>query len=316
MILLGIDIGGTRMKAGLVDRNGRVLRQESDSTPEGVAIFTERLKQLAAKVIQTDSIAAAGFGCKGIIDPATTLVDRLPGAWRFLEGTYLRDALSGLVDSSAPVTADNDAKAALAGEAVWGAARGCKNALLLTLGTGVGGAVLDDGRLLRGATGVGGHLGHIIVDPGGMPCMCGARGCLETVFSSRAIEAEAWSAAHQGASSPMTDELRTNASALSCRAVFEFAAHGDSVASLILERRIKLLGAALAGLMHAYDPEIVILTGQIAEAGEQLFAPLRKEVYWRTYGLLRREVPIVPGGVNDTWGIVGAAALAFMKVNA
>lgn len=314
MILLGIDVGGTRMKAGLVDGDGRVLRQSSAPTPEGVHVFQQHLKILAAQVLQNEIPAGVGFGCKGIIEPETTLVDRLPGAWRFLEGTHLKDALSDLLPPETLVTADNDAKAALAGEVVWGAARGRKYALLLTLGTGVGGAVLDDGRLLRGATGVGGHLGHIIVDPGGMPCMCGARGCLETVFSSRAIEAEAWSAAHQGAASPMTDELRARPDALSCQRVFAYANQGDSVALLILERRIKLLGAALAGLMHAYDPEIVILTGQIAEAGEQLFAPLRKEVAWRTYGLLRREVPIVPGGVNDTSGVVGAAALAHMQL--
>lgn len=314
MILLGVDVGGTRLKAGLVDAEGRILRQNSANTPFHPEPFRQALKQLVAGVIETESVAAVGFGCKGIIDPETTLVDRLPGAWQFLEGSYLRDAISDLLPDDTPVTADNDAKAALAGESVWGAAKGRRNALLLTLGTGVGGAVLDDGRMLRGATGVGGHLGHIVVEPDGMPCICGARGCLETVFSSRAIEAEAWSTAHQGVASPMNDAIRSNPSSLSCRMVFEYAAQGDEAAASILERRIRLLGAALAGLLHAFDPEVVILTGQIAEAGDQLFEPVRREVWRRTQGLLRRDVPIVPGGLNDTSGVVGAAALAYRKL--
>ena len=314
MILLGIDVGGTRLKAGLVDGGGAVLKQDSASTPDTIKTFHERLKQLVGDVIQDARPAATGFACKGIIEPDTTLVDRLPGAWQFLEGHRLDETLAGLIPDAAPVTADNDAKAALAGEVMWGAAQGRRNVLLLTLGTGIGGAVLDDGRLLRGASGVAGHLGHTLVDPDGNSCLCGAKGCLETVFSSRAIEAEAWSAMHQGVASPMTRELRENPASLNCRRIFEHAAGGDRVAMEILGRRIELFGAGLAGLLHAFDPEIVILTGQVAEAGEQLFAPLRRAVHSRTQGLLRRDVPIVPGGVNDTSGVVGAAALAKMAL--
>ncbi|MBI5086956.1 MAG: ROK family protein, partial [Acidobacteria bacterium] len=131
-------------------------------------------------------------------------------------------------------------------------------------------------------------------------------------FSARAIEAEAWTAAHQGCVSSMTEILRTAPDSLDCRFVFAQAARGDLIAPGILERRIKDLGAAIAGLLHALDPEVVILGGSIAEAGAALFEPLQREVDWRVKGLLKRSVPLLPNGVADTSGVVGAAGLAHL----
>lgn len=311
MTHLGVDAGGNRLKAGLVaGSHGQVRNLRSCPTPGTLAGFRESLRGLVVEAMEGERVATAGFGSKGIIDPLTTRVERLPGAWDFLEGTRLGALIEDLLPPGTPIRGDNDAKAALAGEIAWGAARGARNALLLTLGSGVGGAVLCDGRMLRGTTHVAGHFGHILADPHGLPCMCGARGCLETVFSSRAIEAAAWAPVHQGAVSPMTRAFRAEPSKLDCRAIFEWAAAGDPIARWILERRIGIFAAALAGLMHAFDPEIVILTGQVAEAGEALLAPLREAVSWRTQGLLRREVPITGTGLSDTSGVAGAAAVA------
>ncbi|MCL4842656.1 MAG: ROK family protein [Bryobacteraceae bacterium] len=310
---LGIDIGGNRLKAGLVDHQGRVHNFHACATPDSLPEFRATLRALVEQAIAHQQIETAGFGSKGIIDPETTRVERLPGAWDFLEGAALRDFVADLLPAATPIRADNDAKAALAGEIAWGAARGRRNALLLTLGSGVGGAVVCDGHMLRGATHVAGHFGHILADPHGPPCMCGARGCLETVFSSRAIEAEAWSSVHQGAVSPMTRAFRADPAALTCHAIFEWAAQDDPIARWILDRRIDLFAAALAGLIHAFDPEIVILSGQIAEAGEALFAPVRRALHWRTHGLLRREVPVTGPGLNDTSGVAGAAAVGLLS---
>ena len=309
-MFLGIDIGGTRLKAGLVDETGRIVRAESMASPATRAALETALPGLIRQVLGGMRPAGVGFGCKGVIDAETTEVRTLPGQWQFLVGKRLREVLEGLVDDRVPVTADNDAKAALAGEVMWGAARGRRNVLLLTLGTGVGGGVLADGRIVRGAGDVAGHLGHINADPDGPPCMCGNYGCLEAIFSARAIEAEAWAAAHQGCASPMCDILRSDSSALSTRFIFEQASLGDSIAQGLLRRKIRILGASIAGLLHALDPEIVILSGSIAEAGAALFEPLQKEVDWRVQGLLRRSVPLVPSGVRDTSGVIGAAALA------
>lgn len=306
---LGIDIGGTRLKAGLVDAEGRILRMETTTSPASREALEHALPSLIRQVVGGEMPAATGFGCKGIIDPVTTDVKTMPGLWSFLVGMKLRDALRGVVPDTTPVTADNDAKAALAGEVVWGAAKGRRDVFLLTLGTGVGGAVLAGGRILRGSSDVAGHLGHVTADPDGPPCICGNYGCLEAVFSARAIEAEAWRAAHQGITSPMTDILRAQPEVLSCRFIFEQAALGDPVAREIVAKKIRVLGASIAGLIHAFDPELVVISGSIAEAGAPLMEPLQAEVDWRIRGLIKHPVPLVPSGVHDTSGVVGAAAL-------
>jgi glucokinase len=208
-----------------------------------------------------------------------------------------------------PVFADNDARVALSGEIVWGAARGRENVLMLTLGNGVGGAALVNGRLLRGHCGMAGHLGHVTVDPHGPVCSCGNRGCLETVFSARAIEADAWAAVHRGCDSVLTRLFREQPQLATCRTVFQAASEGDTVAVSIVSSAIFKLGAALAGLLHIFDPEIVILGGQLADAGADLLVPLQEEVWGRSRGLLGRDVPIVEQEVADKSGIIGAAGL-------
>lgn len=310
--LLGIDIGGTRLKCGLVAETGEILRAMDTHSPASVDDLRQALLRIVPQVAGGQTPAAVGFGCKGIIDPQTTEVLVLPGMWGFLTGLRLDSLLTGLVPPDTPATADNDAKAALAGESVWGAARGRRNALLLTLGTGIGGAALVDGRIVRGAGGVAGHFGHITVDPEGPICICGNQGCLETFFSARAIEAAAWSLVHLGGSSPMAGILRAHPETLSARFVFEQAALGDPLARHVLNTRIRLFGGALAGLLHAFDPEIVILSGSIADAGAAVFEPLQNEINWRVQGLLQREVPLVPTGLRDTSGVAGAAGLAWL----
>ncbi len=144
------------------------------ATPEALEPMRFALRQLVRDALGQESVQGVGFGCKGIVDPKTTRVDRLPGIWQYLEGTRLRDLLDEIVPSDTPFAADNDAKAALAGEVAFGAARGKRNVMLLTLGTGIGGAILCDGQLLRGASGVAGHLGHFTVDPEGRHVSAGA----------------------------------------------------------------------------------------------------------------------------------------------
>ena len=205
--------------------------------------------------------------------------------------------------------ADNAARVALAGEMVWGAARGRKDVMMLTLGAGVGGAILANGHLLRGHSGVAGHLGHVTVEPDGPLCACGNRGCLETVFSARAIEAAAWSAVHRGCASTLTRLFRDQPQLATCRTVFQAASEGDDVARTIVADAIHKLAAALAGLLHVFDPEIVILGGQLADAGSDLLEPLQQEVWERSRRLLGRDVPLVEQEVADKSGIVGAAGL-------
>ena len=310
MNALGLDIGGTRLKAGLVDRDGKILRQTSAETPKAPAEFRRALAAMVTDLAPDGgALAGVGIGCKGIINYETTRIEVMPGLLRPLEGSLLSD----FIPLEVPVRADNDAKVALAGELLWGAARGRSNVVLLTLGTGVGGAVVAEGKFLRGVGGVAGHLGHVTVDPDGPVCICGNHGCQETFFSADAIEAEGFRAVHSGCVSSLTDSFRGRPESLTCQDVFEAAAAGDGLAAEIRDRAIRRLGAAIAGLLHIFDPEMVILGGQIVEAGPALLEPLQREMNWRAKGLLRRDVPLVLQQVEDRSGIVGAAALVFAE---
>ncbi|MEO8594840.1 MAG: ROK family protein [Candidatus Solibacter sp.] len=308
MVVLGIDIGGNHIRAGMVTEEGAILASRTIRTPPDLDTFLPALQEAIRWLVESMGMpAGVGVGCKGRIDSDTTEIQSLLGPLHFLQGLRLTDVVG--LPLEVPVFADNDARVALAGEMVWGAARGRENVLMLTLGNGVGGAALVNGRLLRGHSGTAGHMGHLTVNPDGAFCSCGNRGCLETVFSARAIEADAWAAVHRGCDSVLTQLFRDQPQLASCRTVFQAASEGDSLAVAIVSRAIFKLGASLAGLLHIFDPELVILGGHVANAGKDLLVPLQDEVWNRSRTLLGREVPIVEQQVADKSGILGAAAL-------
>jgi len=313
MPILGIDIGGTRLKVGLVTDDGQLLTSESAQTPTALEPFNKTFTDLVRQITSNTRPSAIGIGCKGVMDNRTATVITQPGTFSFLEGLSFRNLLAPVFQGNVSVFADNDARVALAGEVAWGAAQGKTNVVMLTLGTGVGGAVLAEGKLLRGAGGAAGLLGHITIAENGRFCDCGNRGCLETVFSARAIQAEALHAVYCGVESVLTDRFKNDYAGLSCKAVFDAAAQGDKVASTITKEAIGTLGAATAGLLHAFDPELLVLGGQITEAGDVLLEPLRKEVAWRSKRFLGRVVPIVTTQIGDGSGVLGAAALTLIR---
>ena len=308
MVVLGIDIGGNQIRAGMVGPDGAILASRTIPTPADLDTFLPGLQEAIGWLVESTELpSGVGVGCKGMIDPDTTRIESLRGPLHFLQGLRIAD-LVGL-PLGVPVFADNDARVSLSGELVWGAARGRENALMLTLGNGVGGAALVNGRILRGHSGMAGNMGHLTVNPHGSVCSCGNRGCLETVFSARAIEAEARAAVYRGCDSVLTRLFREQPQLASCRTVFQAASEGDTLAMAIVSGAIGQLGAALAGLLHIFDPEIVILGGHVADAGADLLVPLQEEVWNRSRGLLGREVPIVEQEVADKSGIIGAAGL-------
>jgi glucokinase len=308
MVMLGIDIGGSQIKAGMVNEEGAILAARTIATPADLDTFLPSLHEAVCWLMEATALpSGVGVGCKGIINPDSTQVETLPGSLHFLEGQCLSELIG--LPNDVPVFADNAARVALAGEMVWGAARGHDEVVMLTLGMSVGGAAVVSGRLLRGHYGIAGNLGHITVEPDGIPCVCGNRGCLETVFSARAIEGEAWSAVHRGCDSTLTRLFREQPQLATCRTIFQAASEGDELSRLIIAKAIRRLGAALAGILHIFDPELVILGGQVADAGDELLNPLQEEVWNRSQGLLGRKVPLVEQQVADKSGIVGAAGL-------
>lgn len=303
---LGFDLGGTQIKAGIVDAQGRVVAARKEATPGTIESFRTTLQSMTRTLLaeSPEPVIGAGFASKGIIDPQTTRVIANPGPTVFLENRTLASLVADALPPGCVIAGDNDARAALAGEVEWGAAKGLSDALMFTLGTGVGGGVLAGGRMIRGAGGIAGHLGHVSVNPWGADCICGGRGCIETMFSARAIESAASEVLHRGVDTALRDSPTRPPT---CEYVFALAQQGDGVARHIIDRAITALAAAMAGLVHALDPEAIIVGGQIAEAGDYLFEKLRLELAWRTRKFLRREIPLVPAQVKDA--IAGAAAL-------
>ena len=303
---VGVDIGATAIKAALVGIGGELIEsfhEPSPRTPAALHDFVHSVLKHAK-----GPVSGIGIGCKGVIETATSRVKSLPGDLHFLEGRLLTEVIAA---GDFPVCADNDARTALVAEVLWGAARGKRNVVLLTLGTGVGGAVLVDGTVLRGASGAAGHLGHVTLDLHGGLCICGNYGCVETRFSARAIESDYLAHLHRAA--PAKLAIGRAGEPPSTEDIFRAAANGDASARCVLDRALEYLTAALVSFLHTFDPEVLIIGGNIAEAGPQLLAPIRDQVERRTRILLGRDVPIVFQSVIGYGGVAGAAGLVFLQ---
>ncbi|AWB90578.1 ROK family glucokinase [Salinibacterium hongtaonis] len=308
MHAVGIDIGGTKIAGALVSYEGEIVRSERVPTPAGdpsaiVDVVTDMILSLS----QGEEVRAAGVAAAGFIDEQQATVYYAPNiSWR---NEPFRDRLLERV--SLDVTIDNDANAAGWAEFRFGAGRGVSDMTMLTIGTGVGGAIVTDGRLLRGGFGTGAEIGHLRVVPGGLPCGCGSRGCIEQYGSGRALLRMANEIADVGGIGIQLADLRQKRGVLT----------GEDVAALIIERDAgamqalrelgSWLGQACASLSAILDPRMFVLGGGVAAAGETLLDPIR-EAYLahlpaRGY---HPEPQFVTAQLGNDAGVVGAADLA------
>ena len=312
--VIGFDAGGTKLLGGVVDQaltvHHRVHRlwRESDRA-DTLALMVEAVQD--ARAVAPDA-SAVGFGLPARIDWANGAAVgsvHLP-----IDGVPFRDWMSEQV--GLPVRVDNDANLALLAELRAGAARGASEAVMLTLGTGVGGGIAIGGRLYRGASGAGAELGHMVVDHDGPACQadCPGRGCLEALVSGPAIGRAGVLAAEQDPGSLLGDALRSGRE-ITGRLVTELAHDGDAAAVAVLEQVGRVLGAGITSLVNAFDPEVVVVGGGVMAAGELLLAPAREVVAQRALPPARDSVRIVPAHFADEAGMLGAALLA-MEENA
>jgi glucokinase len=302
-ILLGIDIGGTKIAAALVDADtGEVLA--SDRVPtharEGGEAVLERAVEMGRTLIGegiTRNVPlplAVGVGAGGQIDPMTGVVlsatDLLPD-WAGMPIRMMFEDAFGL-----PVAADNDVNALGVGEARFGAGRDCPNVLFLSLGTGVGGAIIADGRLYHGARGAGGEVGHLILYPDGLPCTCGGRGCLEQYASGAAL---ARLYQEEGGGVEMDG------------AVIGAEAREDPVgpAARAVRRLGEYLGLGLTSLASVLDPDKIIIGGGLSDLGDLLLDPARAVLIARALPVVRY-TPVVLPGLGPDATVIGAASLA------
>ncbi|GAA4224813.1 ROK family protein [Actinomadura meridiana] len=309
--VLAVDIGGTKLAAALVDPDGRVLADARVATPnpavpDAGGLAAERLwrtlESLLGKLTADAGgppLAGVGVGCGGPMAwPAARVSPLNIPAWR---GFPLRARLRALYPGL-PVRIHNDAICVAGGEHWRGAGRGYGNVLGVVVSTGVGGGLILGGRLVNGASGNAGHVGHVVVDPGGPPCACGGRGCLEAVARGPALVA--W-AREQG--------WRPDDPAATGVELAADARRGDPVAVAAMRRAGRAVGIALASTTHLCDLEVAALGGGLSQTGRLLFDPL--EEAFRTHARLEfaRRVEIVPAALGQTAGLVGAAALVLAQ---
>ena len=295
-IAIGVDIGGTKIAVGAVDEAGAVKARRTVAT-DAEAGFEAGLARLARAVDETmaeagvgpAALAGIGLGCPGPFDEESGRIDNfytLPG-W---EGN---DILSPLVARfGTPVRLVNDADAALLGEALAGAARGARIAVMLTVGTGVGGAALIDGAILRGAKGEHPEIGHLVVDPTGPECYCGSRGCIEALAAGPAL-------ARAGAAHGYAD----------AEAVFTAAEAGDAPARAIVARGADAMETGVWSLVHAFLPEVILIGGGMGERHFTLYREAAERAVARAVLAPKGAIRVVKAALGNDAGMVGAAAL-------
>ena len=309
-LAVGVDVGGTKLAAGLVASDGSVLARVRHPTPQsGASEIVDVVVSTAEEFAREYGLreVAVGVGAAGLIDPQGTVryAPNLPWA-DFALGAELSARLAG------PVTVDNDANAAAWGEYRAGAGRGAhRSMVMLTLGTGVGGGLVLNDRLVRGAGGMAGELGHMAVVEGGPRCPCGARGCLESLASGTAIARLAREAIADGRVSSGGALLSMPPDGITGKSVTVAAHAGDRDARAVLAAAGRWLGVGIASLVAAFDPQIVVLGGGAMQAGTLLTVPAVEAAQSRLVGRGHRELaPIIAAQLGDDAGLVGAALLA------
>ncbi len=306
--VIGVDLGGTKLLAGVVDQglnvHHRARRLARGADAAGV------LDTIVGAVREvrdaTDlPVEGVGLGVPSLVDPATGVAHitvHVP-----LVDVPLRHVLSERLGE--PVWVDNDANAALLAEHRAGAARGASHAVMMTLGTGIGGAVIVGGRLVRGVNGGAGEFGHTTIDPGGMRCDCGNFGCLETVVSGRALGRAAERAAREAPDSRLGLALEAGRE-ITGMLCTDLAHDGDPVARSVVRSMGELLGVGIANVVNVLNPEVVVVGGGVVAAGDLLLEPARVVVRERALSPSSESVRVVPARFGEESGMLGAALLA------
>jgi glucokinase len=283
--ILGIDIGGTAIKGLVLADDGAVLGEATlatgdkgnESWYESVVAVVETLRN------RVPAVAMVGLCAPGLASRKEDSIVSMPGRLRGLEGLQWGDRL-GL-----PTCVLNDAHAALLGEVWRGAARGAEHALMVTLGTGVGGAAMVDGRLLRGNLGRAGHFGHLSLDPEGQPDIVGTPGSLENAIGDCTVRS------------------RSSGRFENTQALLAAVVKGDQEARRVWDKSLRALAAALTGLINAFDPQVIVLGGGVAAAGDALFQPLRHLLDRTEWRIENARVALVPAVLGAQAGAFGAA---------
>jgi glucokinase len=314
--IVGVDLGGTNIVVGALSSDGTRsfgVRSEPTHSERGADAVVDRIVAMIEQAIAETMEATGaprrdflgiGVGAPGPLDRDEGIVVVAPNlGW---QNFPLRAVVGDRV--RLPVTLDNDANCATVGEWWQGAARGGRNVVGMTIGTGIGGGLILDGQLYHGSSDVAGEIGHTTIDVTGRYCRCGNYGCLEAYASGPAIAMRAREALERDESSLLSQLVNGQLERITAAVVYDAANRGDSMAREIVRDTAVFLGAGIANLLNVFNPDVVVIAGGVTQAGDTLFEPLRAEVRRRAFRPAVEAARIVPGILPGTAGVVGAVA--------
>ena len=313
MIRIGVDVGGTGIQIGVVNREYKIIQESSIPTRTDLP-FEEQLRQISECILNTvresgfsvNDIESVGIGIPGIASAKTGEVIKCTNmGWFHMP---FRDVFTRFLDT--PVHIDNDANVAALAESVAGVSAGTSSSVFVTIGTGIGSGIILNGRIWSGFHGVGGELGHTIFDLDGVPCTCGNRGCLERYCSATALIRMGREAVSLHPESLILQSVGNDISQIEARTVIDAARENDETAVTVYEKWIHYLAQALANVVNFLDPEVIVLGGGVSKAGEFLLKPLHRE--YSNY-VLYNDLPIPDiklAVLGSKAGIIGAAMLS------
>jgi glucokinase len=316
MKIIGCDLGGTNLRAGIVDlEGGRVyyLRSTPTLAREGHAAVMVRMGALIEQVVNDGGLSkkdvqCIGIGVPGVLDLErgfTLLLPNLPGTWPEVP---LRDTIADY--TGLPTAIINDARAITYGEWCFGAGRGVDTMACFTIGTGIGGGLVINGRLHLGIGGTGGELGHQMIDYNGPTCGCGNRGCLEAYASGSTIAANGVKAVCQGRTTIIGELVNFDLNKINPRIIAQAAAQGDEIAQVIIEDAGYYIGIAAANVCVSIGPRKIVIAGGVAQIGEPILAPIRRTLLERVTIMPVEQVEVVQAQLGGDAGVIGAAMWA------
>lgn len=314
--VLAVDLGGTQMRAALCDRQGQILRRIAHPTQaaEGPDAVIKRLIAAITEAVDStpiDQIGGIGIGSPGPLNPVSGIIlqaPNLPG-WFNVPLRNIISARFGL-----PAYLGNDANLAGLAEYTFGAGRGRRDMIYLTISTGVGSGIMVDGEMVLGATGLGAEAGHIIVNPDGPLCTCGHHGCLEAYASGTAIARAVAARIEAGKKTRITKMVGGELTKIDARIVSEAARLGDKLAIQAFRRAGRHLGIGIANLLRLFNPTMIVLGGSVTKAGPLLFDPMWAAIKEYVPAIYWEGLAIVQAALGDDVGLLGAAALVLNQL--
>jgi glucokinase len=317
-LILGIDLGGTKILTAVTDSQGNMLSREHSITPasKGRETVIQSILDSAHSALKQAGIAiseifAIGIGAPGISNPETGILftsPNLPG-W---QDVPLRDIIQSRLGKKAFLI--NDANAAALGEFYFGAARGARNFIYITLSTGIGGGIVIDGKIYSGAIGAAGEVGHMTIDDNGPICNCGNRGCWETLASGTALAREARQQIKEGVRTSILEYAEGDIEKVTAQVIHSAAEQGDSLAKELIARTGYYVGVGLANLINIFNPELIVIGGGLSNIGDMLLKPAFKTAGERAYKEAFQAVRFASAELGRNSGVLGAAAFGFWEM--